>query len=66
MPDWLLSRSTIIALAVIGGVISVVASQCQSRGFLSEQHVIWLNKTAYTFMGISMVLFIVVGFFGVN
>ena len=62
MPDWLLNRSTIIALAVIGGVISLAASLCRSRGILSEQQIVWLYKGAYAFMGASMILFIVVGF----
>ncbi len=64
MPDWLLNRSTVIALAIIGGLISLVASLCRSRGILSEQQITWLNKSAYAFMGVSMILFIVAGFFG--
>jgi len=64
MPDWLFGRPTIIALAVIGGVLSLLASWCHSRGILSPEQTVWLNKTAYAFMIASMILFISVGFFG--
>lgn len=66
MPDWLFSRPTIITLAVIGGLFSLLASWCQSRGVLSEQSAAWLNKASYAFMFTSMVLFIVVGLFGLG
>jgi len=64
MPDWLLSRQTVIALAIVGGVLSVLASWGKSQGFLSAQPAYWINKTAYAFMLMSIVLFISVGFFG--
>jgi hypothetical protein len=64
MPDWLLDRNTIIGLAIIGGVCSVLASWCQSRGAISKQNVIWLNKAAYVFMAASIILFIGAGMFG--
>ena len=62
MPDWLINRPTIIGLAVIGGALSLLASWCQSRGVLAEHQVSWLNKAAYAFMAVSIVLFITAGF----
>jgi len=64
MPDWLFSRSTIIVLAVVGGVVSALTSWCRARGILSEPQITLLNKIAYAFMGASMILFVGVGFFG--
>ena len=64
MIEWLLSRATIISLAVVGGVLSMLASWCGSRNLISEQHVAYLNKAAYVFMAISMVLFIAAGMYG--
>jgi hypothetical protein len=66
MPDWLLSRPTVIALAIGGGAFSLLASWCKSRGILSAQQVIWLNKTAYGFMAASIILFIIVVFVGAS
>ena len=66
MPDWLFERSTVIGLAVLGGVFSILASLCQSRGWLTEQQCKTLNKVAYAFMGASMVLFIFAGLLGIG
>ena len=63
MPDWLFSRPLIIVLAVIGGAISLLIPWCQSRGLLTEQQIVWLNKASYVFMGASIVLFVIAGFF---
>lgn len=63
MPDWLLERSTVIGLAIVGGVLSVFASWCQSRATMA-QHANWINKAAYGFMAVSIVLFIGAGMFG--
>jgi len=64
MLEWFLNRTTVIGLAVIGGGFSLFASWCQSRGVASEQTVRWLNKAAYLFMAVSIILFISAGFFG--
>ena len=64
MPEWLISRSTIIALAVIGGVCSLLSSWCQSRGYLTEQQATYLGKISYTCMGVSMILFVAAGLLG--
>ena len=63
MPDWLLDRSTIIGLAIVGGIFSVLASWCQSRETYAP-YAYWFNKTAYGFMAVSIVLFIIAGWFG--
>lgn len=62
MPDWLISRATVIGLAVAGGLLSLLASWCQSHGKLPAQQLIWLNRAAYGCMGVSVFLFIVAGF----
>jgi len=61
MIELLLERTTVIGFAIAGGVFSILASWCQSRGSLSEKNIKWLNKTSYVFMAVSMILFIVAG-----
>jgi hypothetical protein len=64
MPDWLLDRTTIIGLAIVGGVFSMLASWCKSRGALAPPYAIWFGKASYAFMAVSVVLFIGAGMFG--
>ncbi len=64
MPDWLLDRSTVIGLAIIGGVLSIAASWCQVRGIVSEDIIKKLNQAAYAFMAVSIILFISAGMIG--
>lgn len=64
MLELLFSRGFVIGLAVIGGLLSLISSWAQKRGRISEATAIWLNKAAYGFMGVSMVLFIAAGLFG--
>jgi membrane protein required for beta-lactamase induction len=64
MPDWLLSRPTVIALAIAGGACSLLVSWCQSGGRLSPRQLSWLSRASYGFMAASIVLFITAGFFG--
>jgi uncharacterized protein with PQ loop repeat len=59
--ELLLQRSTVIALAVIGGILSIIVSWCSAKGLMSEKSLKLLNKTAYTFMAISMLLFVAAG-----
>jgi len=66
MPDWLFDRGTVIALAVGGGVFSILASFCLSRGWVTPQQFKLLNRAAYAFMTVSIVLFICAGFFGMG
>lgn len=64
MPDWLFSRSTVIALALAGGALSILASWCHSRNRVSEKQLHLLNRAAYVFMGASMILFVFAGLVG--
>jgi len=57
MIETLFERSTVIGFAVIGGVLSLVASWSQSRGWVTEQQHNSLNKAAYGFMAASILLF---------
>ncbi|OED36130.1 hypothetical protein AB833_28315 [Chromatiales bacterium (ex Bugula neritina AB1)] len=66
MPDWLFDRSTVIALAVIGGVFSILASSGRLQGWATESQVRLMNRAAYAFMGISIILFVCVGLFGLG
>ena len=63
MPDWLLGRPLIIALALIGGAISLLISWNKSRRMLTKEQIHWLNKASYAFMGASIILFVVAGLF---
>lgn len=66
MPDWLFERSTVIALALIGGAFSLLGSWGSSKGWISTQQLHWMNRAAYAFMGASMVLFVLAGLLGVE
>ncbi|MDE1062399.1 MAG: hypothetical protein OSA00_04725 [Pseudomonadales bacterium] len=61
MLEVLLQRSTVVSLAVIGGILSLCVTVLASRGALSENAIKNLNKVAYGFMGLSMLLFIAAG-----
>jgi hypothetical protein len=61
MLEVLLQRSTVVSLAVIGGILSLCVTVLTSRGALSENAIKNLNKVAYGFMGLSMLLFIAAG-----
>ena len=61
MLEVLLQRSTVVSLAVIGGLLSLCVTVLTSRGALSENAIKNLNKVAYGFMGLSMLLFIAAG-----
>ena len=61
--EWLLARPTVIGFAVAGGALSLWAMSLRKRQDkikLAGQ----LDTAGYVFMGISMLLFIVVGFRG--
>ncbi len=62
MPDWLVSRATVITLAVIGGVISLVVSQLHGRGRIDDAQAKKFNRVGYGFMWASIALFIYAGF----
>lgn len=63
--EWLFARSTVIGVAVVGGILSVLAMALQkqpARAKLVRQ----LNVGSYLLMGTSMVLFILAGLRGAN
>jgi hypothetical protein len=62
--DWLLTREVVITLAVLAAIPSVAASLLQVRGKISAARARQLNFAGYVLMGISMALFIVIGFRG--
>lgn len=62
--DWLLTREVVISLAVLGAVFSTASSVLQVRGRIGAPRARQLNVAGYVCMGISMLLFIVVGYRG--
>jgi hypothetical protein len=60
--DWLLTREVVIGLAVAAGLASVAATALQLRGVISAPRARQLNLAGYTLMGVSMALFVIVGF----
>ena len=60
--DWLLTREAVIALAVLGAIASSAASILQVRGRLDAARARQLNLAGYALMGLSMALFIIIGF----
>jgi hypothetical protein len=60
--DWLLTREAVISLAVLGAVFSTAASALQVRGKIGPARASQLNSAGYACMGVSMLLFIIVGY----
>jgi hypothetical protein len=60
--DLLLTREAVIGLAVLGAVLSTAASALQVRGTISAMRARQLNVAGYACMGVSMLLFIIVGY----
>jgi hypothetical protein len=60
----LLARPVVIGLAIAGGLCSLAASVLQKRGVLTETRAGHLNNAGYVLMGVSMLLFVVVGLRG--
>jgi len=60
--DWLFTRETVVGLAVLGALPSVAASMLQVRGGISATRAKQLTLIGYGLMGLSMLLFIAVGF----
>ncbi|MGH8729258.1 MAG: hypothetical protein ACREV9_14145 [Burkholderiales bacterium] len=58
---WLLAREVVFGLAVLGAVLSLVASILQSKRKVSEETAKRINLAGYFFMAISIALFIVAG-----
>lgn len=60
--ELLSGRAAVIALALVGGVFSVVAMAVRRRG--SEHWARRLDWASYAFMGVSMFFFIAAGLRG--
>lgn len=60
--DLLLTREAVIGLAVLGAVLSTAASVLQVRGVIGAVRAKQLNVAGYACMGVSMLLFIIVGY----
>ncbi|TXF10020.1 hypothetical protein [Pelomicrobium methylotrophicum] len=58
--DLLFNREMVIALAVGGALVALVASLFQAR--LGHVRAAWLHRCAYALTGASIVIFIVLGF----
>ena len=56
--DWILSRETMIAMAILGAGASVIAAlpRIRSAGFARR-----INAAGYVLMGASMLVFVVLG-----
>ena len=61
----LLTRPAVVALAVLGALLSVCASIFGARGMLTPIQSRRLNVVAYVVMGASMLLFALAGLRGV-
>jgi len=57
---WLLNRDAVIVLAVAGALFSLASGALGKR--LSRSHAIALSRLSYACMGMSIVLFVVLGF----
>ncbi len=60
----LLSRPVVIGLAVAGALCALAASVLQKKGVVTEARAGHLNNAGYVLMGVSMLLFVVVGLRG--
>lgn len=59
--ELLLSKPVVVALAVLGALLSFLASWLQTRGRISEKTARALNYAGYGVMGASMLLFVLAG-----
>ena len=64
MLDPLLTRPVVVALAVLGALLSTAASILQVRRLISERTARLVNYAGYGAMGASMLLFILAGLLG--
>jgi hypothetical protein len=59
--ELLLTKPVVVALAIIGAVLSTSASFLRTRGYVSEKTGKALNYAGYGVMGVSMLLFVLAG-----
>jgi hypothetical protein len=64
LATWLLSRELIVGSAVVGGLLSVAAMALQASGLAGRAWVPRVNRAAYLFMAISVLLFVASGLAG--
>ena len=62
----LLSRPTVVALAVLGAILAVAASLLRAAGKLNEVQAQQVSFAAYIVMGASMLLFALAGLLGTS
>ncbi len=60
----LLTRPVVIGLAIAGGLCSLAASVLQKQGMVTARRADHLNNAGYVLMGVSMLLFAIVGLRG--
>ena len=60
--DWLLTRETVITLAILAAALSVAASVLQVKQIIGAARARQLNLAGYALMGVSMLLFIIIGY----
>jgi len=59
--EFLLTKSSVVTLAVLGAVLCSLASYLQTRGRVSEKTGKALNYAGYGAMAASMLLFVLAG-----
>jgi hypothetical protein len=59
--ELLLTKPVVVALAIVGAVLSSGASFLQMRGYVSAKAAKALNWAGYGIMGVSMLLFVLAG-----
>jgi hypothetical protein len=59
--ELLLSKPVVVALAIVGALLSTAASFLQTRRYISETAGKALNLAGYGVMGASMALFVLAG-----
>ena len=62
----LLTKPVVVALAVLGALVSASASVLQARGKVDEARGRLLNRVGYILMGTSMLLFALAGLRGLS
>lgn len=60
--ELLTTRPVVIALAIIGAIVSTLGTVLETRGKIDSQRARKLNQAGYVAMGVSMLLFIIAGF----
>jgi len=59
--EFLLTKPVVVALAILGALLSTAASFLQTRGYATEKTARALNYAGYGVMGASMLLFALAG-----